>query len=392
MEIPVSSKGATSRLNNAQPQNNQHVPLPKSYPVSFNQSLSIKLNEHNFLPWKHQVLASIKGNRLQNFFDPNRAPPQFLTAADQRVNNVNPEYEDWEQQDNLLVSWLLSSMSEKTTNRMIECETTAQIWEQLTDYYTALNATNNAKNLDISKAEANLSQERNNGFGTYGRPNFPAPTVPPGFNSYNSGFNKSFNIFNNNNHGGQYQYVMARCLPSNRGGPTPNTMPSRGPPILVDKATTVSFTGPESFTNFPLVANIAEMQAMLAGPEIVSDDNWYPDSGATHHLTPEIANLNTRCPYTGNEQVFVGNEAGLGIEHIVVPYRKPYPMRKDIRKQDMNKFRQFHNDYCHDTDECKNMKEKIQFPIRKNEPHLTRYVRLDNNKPPRQQQQAARDD
>uniref|UniRef100_A0A803PH60 Retrotransposon Copia-like N-terminal domain-containing protein n=1 Tax=Cannabis sativa TaxID=3483 RepID=A0A803PH60_CANSA len=118
------------------------MPLLKSYPISFSHSLPIKLDEHNFLPWKHQVLALIKGSRLKKFLDPTQAPPKFLTVVDQRINNVNPKHEDWEQQDNLLVYWLLSSMFEKTTNRMIRCETTAQIWEQLTGYYTTLNATN----------------------------------------------------------------------------------------------------------------------------------------------------------------------------------------------------------------------------------------------------------
>uniref|UniRef100_A0A803Q9R6 Uncharacterized protein n=1 Tax=Cannabis sativa TaxID=3483 RepID=A0A803Q9R6_CANSA len=116
MKNSISATGGALRLNNAQPHNNQQVPLPRSYPISFNHSLSIKLDEHNFLPSK------------------------FLTTADQISNIVNPEFEDWEQQDNLLVFWLLSFMSEKTTNQMIRCDTTAQIWENLTEYYTTLNA------------------------------------------------------------------------------------------------------------------------------------------------------------------------------------------------------------------------------------------------------------
>ncbi|KAM6555168.1 hypothetical protein CsatB_015930 [Cannabis sativa] len=75
--------------------------------------------------------------------------------------------------------------------------------------------------------------------------------------------------------------------------------------------------------------------------------------------------------------------------HSVVPYRKPYPMRKDISKRDMNKFCRFHNDYGHDTDECNNLKEEIEFLIRQNNPNLKRYVRRDNDRPQRQQQQQA---
>uniref|UniRef100_A0A803PU42 Retrotransposon Copia-like N-terminal domain-containing protein n=1 Tax=Cannabis sativa TaxID=3483 RepID=A0A803PU42_CANSA len=97
MENPILATGGASRLNNAKTHNNQQVPLPRSYPISFNHSLSIKLDEHNFLPWKHQVLASIKGSKLQKFLDDTRAPAKFLTEADQRSNIVNPEFEEWEQ-------------------------------------------------------------------------------------------------------------------------------------------------------------------------------------------------------------------------------------------------------------------------------------------------------
>ena len=37
------------------------------------------------------------------------------------------------------------------------------------------------------------------------------------------------------------------------------------------------------------------MQALLATPQSLTDDNWYADSGATHHLTADLANLNVRA-------------------------------------------------------------------------------------------------
>uniref|UniRef100_A0A803NSJ5 UBN2_3 domain-containing protein n=1 Tax=Cannabis sativa TaxID=3483 RepID=A0A803NSJ5_CANSA len=149
--------------------------------------------------------------RLQKYLDPDKARPKYLSATDERNHTVNPEFEDWEQQDNLLVSWLLSSMSEKTTNRIIGCDTTAQIWHALNEYYTTLNAANiglyktqlgnikmteieallmaqsaridkHTKNLDILKAEANLSHSRFNGYNPYNRGPYSAPTIPPGFN------------------------------------------------------------------------------------------------------------------------------------------------------------------------------------------------------------------
>jgi len=43
---------------------------------------------------------------------------------------------------------------------------------------------------------------------------------------------------------------------------------------------------------------------------------WYPDSGATHHLTPDASTLNHKTPYTGFEMVKIGNNTGLSIKNI----------------------------------------------------------------------------
>ena len=93
--------------------------LPKTSPITFSHSLSIRLDENNFLPWKHQVYHAIKGGRLLKHLDANLTPQKYLSVADREENRVSPEFEDWDQQDSLLVSWLLSSMSEKILTRMV---------------------------------------------------------------------------------------------------------------------------------------------------------------------------------------------------------------------------------------------------------------------------------
>uniref|UniRef100_A0A803Q2Y7 Retrotransposon gag domain-containing protein n=1 Tax=Cannabis sativa TaxID=3483 RepID=A0A803Q2Y7_CANSA len=59
----------------------------------------------------------------------------------------------------------------------------------------------------------------------------------------------------------------------------------------------------------------------------------------------------------------------------IVPYKKPSPMKKDVSKRDMSKFRRFHANYDHDTNECNNLKQKIEFLIRKNNPPKQRITR-----------------
>uniref|UniRef100_A0A2N9FYY6 Uncharacterized protein n=1 Tax=Fagus sylvatica TaxID=28930 RepID=A0A2N9FYY6_FAGSY len=49
-------------------------------------------------------------------------------------------------------------------------------------------------------------------------------------------------------------------------------------------------------------------QALLATPQPQYDNNWYSDTGASHHLTSDLSNLNMHADeYTGTEQIRVGS-------------------------------------------------------------------------------------
>lgn len=55
---------------------------------------------------------------------------------------------------------------------------------------------------------------------------------------------------------------------------------------------------------------------MLAIPDFVSNVSWYPGSGATNHITNDLANLNNRVDYTGTNKLHVGNVKCFPIHHI----------------------------------------------------------------------------
>uniref|UniRef100_A0A803QBV6 Uncharacterized protein n=1 Tax=Cannabis sativa TaxID=3483 RepID=A0A803QBV6_CANSA len=87
--------------------------------------------EHGHDPWCNSWKQAIK-------IHPRLPPPphQILSEADQAAQNFNPEYLNWEVQDQLLVSWLLSSMSESLLTRMVGCNSTKQIWKALEQHFT----------------------------------------------------------------------------------------------------------------------------------------------------------------------------------------------------------------------------------------------------------------
>uniref|UniRef100_A0A2N9FE22 Reverse transcriptase Ty1/copia-type domain-containing protein n=1 Tax=Fagus sylvatica TaxID=28930 RepID=A0A2N9FE22_FAGSY len=62
------------------------------------------------------------------------------------------------------------------------------------------------------------------------------------------------------------------------------------------------------FDNTYTYESTPQMQALFATPNYSQDPNWYPDSGATHHLTHDLGNLNIRADeYQGSDQIRVGS-------------------------------------------------------------------------------------
>ena len=61
---------------------------------------------------------------------------------------------------------------------------------------------------------------------------------------------------------------------------------------------------------------ISQMVAMIATPETMYDNNWYPDFGMTNHITTDVGNLMTNIEFFGPHQVLMGNVKGLSLRYI----------------------------------------------------------------------------
>ena len=70
--------------------------------------------------------------------------------------------------------------------------------------------------------------------------------------------------------------------------------------------------------------------AMLATPSTSYDYNWYPDSGATNHITSAEDNLTMKQEFTGSEKVLLGNGMGLQISHIGCSFFSTPDHRKSL--------------------------------------------------------------
>ena len=63
------------------------------------------------------------------------------------------------------------------------------------------------------------------------------------------------------------------------------------------------------------IRNQNNIPAMVASSNNLVDDNWYLDSGASHHLTQNVKNLTNSTPYPGIDKVTVGNGKHLSISN-----------------------------------------------------------------------------
>lgn len=94
---------------------------PNSPQATFSHPISLKLDEKNFRQWKQQIEGVVRVHKLQKFITDPRVPPRFLIDSDQESDTVNPLYTEWEQQDALISTWLLASISDSLLSRVVDC-------------------------------------------------------------------------------------------------------------------------------------------------------------------------------------------------------------------------------------------------------------------------------
>jgi len=80
-------------------------------------------------------------------------------------------------------------------------------------------------------------------------------------------------------------------------------------------------------------AKSSNLQGLMDTTSSVSATDWHPNTGATHHLTNNMTNLNLRSEdYAGSNQVLVDNGAGLQISHIgssiLTPSKTPFVLKQ----------------------------------------------------------------
>ncbi|OVA14795.1 hypothetical protein BVC80_1149g1 [Macleaya cordata] len=96
--------------------------------LHINHLISVKLDETNCLLWLTQFKPLLKGYNLQGYIDGTLpCPPRTLPDS----TEVNPDFTKWEEQDQILLGWLLSSLSDTILSRLVGLSTSREVWSAL---------------------------------------------------------------------------------------------------------------------------------------------------------------------------------------------------------------------------------------------------------------------
>lgn len=84
--------------------------------------VSTRLTRTNFLAWKSQIIPLLHGHKLQKYLI-SSPPPDSIVLDGKSV--TNPAHDHWCQQDQLILAWLRSSLSESILGEVVSSTTTA---------------------------------------------------------------------------------------------------------------------------------------------------------------------------------------------------------------------------------------------------------------------------
>ncbi|KAL4368436.1 hypothetical protein GQ457_05G012080 [Hibiscus cannabinus] len=114
--------------------------MASSFKPFTNKSISIRLDETNYLLWRQQVLFAIESLALSSHIDGTISVPSQYTMVD-GVKTVNAEFVVYKQQDSALCSWLLSSISTSILPSLVNCRTAFEIWEKIQKVFSVSSTT-----------------------------------------------------------------------------------------------------------------------------------------------------------------------------------------------------------------------------------------------------------
>ncbi len=126
-----------------------------STPAALGPPVTEKLTRDNYVLWRAQVLPTLRGALLTDYLDGTAVEPAKTRTTvdknDKEIVTKNPDYAKWMAQDQQVLAYLLNSLSKDVLQQVATLNTSAQVWDALTNMYASQSRARIA-NLRISLA------------------------------------------------------------------------------------------------------------------------------------------------------------------------------------------------------------------------------------------------
>ncbi|KAF5466512.1 hypothetical protein F2P56_016430 [Juglans regia] len=131
-------------------------PPPSSNLSSFSHIISTKLTTDNYLLWKVQISAYLRGQDLFQYIDGSlSSPPKTITDSTTNIPKLNPAFLSWQRTDQLVLSVLFSSLSDSILGHVLSSIMARDLWVRLASMFASHSQ---AKEFQIRFQLTNLSR------------------------------------------------------------------------------------------------------------------------------------------------------------------------------------------------------------------------------------------
>ncbi|GAU17842.1 hypothetical protein TSUD_329680 [Trifolium subterraneum] len=103
--------------------------------LHFTLRITEKLTDSNFHLWRQHVEPYINAHGLDELLPMHETPPRFLNDMDGSTATLNPAYRKWRQQDQMLLSWLQSTLSSEILSRFLGSRSSQDLWGKIVSYF-----------------------------------------------------------------------------------------------------------------------------------------------------------------------------------------------------------------------------------------------------------------
>lgn len=336
---------------------------------SSTHTFSIKLNGKNYLAWRAQFILLLHYQNLYGFIDGTSiAPPQTINSTTTPITQIlNPEYDLWFKKDQLLLSWILSSLTEDIFSYIINLSSSFAVWEALARAFGSVSQNRQLQlNIELQELKRNdlsvsaylqrakaLADE----LSTAGRSLSSAEFNAIVYRNIGSEFHSIITALNLRPDPVPFYELHAQLvaheilLKASQEPPLANVVmrhssapllptPQRPPAAAysnsgfqrrsrascqicgwhnhtADRCRRRYSRNTPSQRSFTPQAHYSYAGHHQSAPpgygRHVSQPDWIPDTGATNHITLDLSTLQIREEYCGNDTVHVGNGQGLQI-------------------------------------------------------------------------------